>query len=121
MRRRPFSFGMILALAVLWLAADVRIGGTVGDAAGGTVASSYGETMAISSSHVALGTVSGPRKAPPGDWTSRPFLSARSLTIGVVSATAPAASHNSRIRERAPHTFTYDATAPPGETANTVL
>jgi hypothetical protein len=119
MRRRPFPFGVILALAVFWLAADVRIGGTVGDA-GGTIGSAHGETMAISSSHVGLGTLSASRKAP-GEWMSRPFLPAHSVAIGVVSAAAPRASHNSRIRERAPLTFTYDATAPPGEIANTVL
>jgi hypothetical protein len=119
MRCRPFPFGMILALAVFWLAADVRIGGTVGDA-GGTIGSAHGETMAISSSHVGLGALSASRKTP-GEWPSRPFLSAHSVTLGVVSVTAPPASPDSRIRERAPLTFTYDATAPPGEIANTVL
>jgi hypothetical protein len=120
MRCRSFSFGVLLALAAFWLATDVRIGGTSADA-GGTIARVHGEATAIPSSHVGLGTVSAPRRTPPGEWGSRLFLSLHRVAGRVQAAAAPVASNDSRIRERERHTFTYDATAPPGETANTVL
>jgi len=120
MRCRRFQLGVILALAAFWLATDVRVGGMPGDV-GGTMGRLHGETLAITSSHVGLGTVSAPRKTAVGKGGGHLFLSPRRVGTRLGSATASVASEDSRIREREPLTLTYDATAPPGETANTVL
>ena len=119
MRRQPFSFRAVLALAVFWLAANVATRGASSDV-GGTIGSVHGETMALSSSHATIGSVSAPRKAPPSEWSSRLFLASRNVAVRDAGVTPPLASASSRIRERGRLTFTYDATAPPGEIQNTV-
>jgi hypothetical protein len=119
MRRKPFSFGAVFVLAVFWLAARAPARVVRSDV-GGTAGAVHGEIVAISSSHVAVGSVSAPRKASPSEWSSRLFLPSRRVAFRDAGAAAPLASASSRIREREQLTFTYDATAPPGKIQNTV-
>jgi hypothetical protein len=119
MRRQPLFLPAFLALAVFWLAANVPAGGTRSDF-GAAFGGVQGKAVAVSSPHATVSGVATSKKASPSDWASRLFLPSRRVAVRLDGAVVPSAFALSGIRDRESLTLTYDATAPPTATPNTV-
>ncbi|MFL5606176.1 MAG: hypothetical protein ACJ8AD_07015 [Gemmatimonadaceae bacterium] len=119
MRRQRHFLQAFFALVVFCLAANVRAGETRSDF-GSAFDSMHGEPAAVLAPHATVGRVATSKTASPSDWASRLFLPGRRLVVRHHGLAAPSAFALSGIRDRESLTFTYDATAPPAATLNTV-